>query len=913
MQRRIRTLSAAACLAGAAVVLAPIAGSAAAITGESPPGSESEVTVTDQVSGDVVAEELDPGATDTTAGTDPSVGEGSPLDGSTSADGEDEGTTDAGASDGDVEQAVEDELGGPAVAAAVEEPGAFVPLAVVGVDTFDDTADVDPGDGLCADAAGDCSLRAAVQEANALPGADTITLSAGTYGLGLAGAGEDLAATGDLDVIGDLTITGEPGTVIDASALGDRVFDVRPDSALRLSGLVLTGGSAADVSTASGGGVLNNAVLEATDVEIRDSSANRAGGAIEATAGSTTTLLRVTLADNTTGPTPGNGGGFHLTGAGTVTITDSQVTGNTAANEGGGLWNSSVGTMTVSGSTITGNTAAGALATNGGGGIFNQPDTEGTSGGTVVVTDTVIADNAATGAAGSGGGLFNSRGTVTIDGSRFEGNTAPRAGGGIEALAGTTSVSDTDFVDNETGANPGNGGAIHLTGTGQVDIVGGTASGNTAANEGGAFWNSATGTMTITDTEITGNRTDGDAFTAPDFEGGGGVFNDGATTDGVSSGGTLTITGGIIAENQALVGSGSGGGVLNVFGTLTVEGTEIHDNQAARAGGGIEANGGTTTLTGVGLVGNEAGPTPGNGGGLHLTGPGSVDVDQSLVMGNTAANEGGGLWSSAAGTMTVTRSVVVANVADGTAEGSGGGGLYNDGGTLAVSDTVMTGNRAAMGGGVLHPVGGTTTLTHVTVIANEAEMGAGVAATVAGTTLANSIVGENDGPDCSGIIASNGGNVVGTCAIAGPGDVAGVTDLGLDDELVPGADSPALDAGLSANATPADLVGTSRPLDGDGDGEALPDAGALEAPGTTPPTTTPPTTTPTTPGGSGVEGSGVGSGQGGPAPAAAVDGTLPYTGSTAPLMSIVLAALALLGVGTGAVVLQRRRVEAGTR
>ena len=74
--------------------------------------------------------------------------------------------------------------------------------------TVDITADAVPGDGICATAAGACSLRAAVQEANALAGPDTIDLPAGTYVLTLAGPAEDAGASGDLDVHDTLTITG---------------------------------------------------------------------------------------------------------------------------------------------------------------------------------------------------------------------------------------------------------------------------------------------------------------------------------------------------------------------------------------------------------------------------------------------------------------------------------------------------------------------------------------------------------------------------------------------------------------------------------------------------------------------------------------------------------------------------------
>src|SRR5919198_5138806 len=59
-----------------------------------------------------------------------------------------------------------------------------------------DETDANPGDGLCETARGECTLRAAIQEANALEGVDTITIPEGTYTLSIPGAGEDLATTG---------------------------------------------------------------------------------------------------------------------------------------------------------------------------------------------------------------------------------------------------------------------------------------------------------------------------------------------------------------------------------------------------------------------------------------------------------------------------------------------------------------------------------------------------------------------------------------------------------------------------------------------------------------------------------------------------------------------------------------------
>jgi CSLREA domain-containing protein len=76
------------------------------------------------------------------------------------------------------------------------------------VDSTTDAVDSNPGNGSCATAGGFCSLRAAIQEANALAGADTITLPAGTYTLTITGTAEDLAATGDLDITEAVVISG---------------------------------------------------------------------------------------------------------------------------------------------------------------------------------------------------------------------------------------------------------------------------------------------------------------------------------------------------------------------------------------------------------------------------------------------------------------------------------------------------------------------------------------------------------------------------------------------------------------------------------------------------------------------------------------------------------------------------------
>jgi large repetitive protein len=73
------------------------------------------------------------------------------------------------------------------------------PLALT-VNSGDDQVDKAPGDGVCATLAGTCTLRAAIQEANAFPTSDMITVPPGMFLIRLAGLNENAAAKGDLDI-----------------------------------------------------------------------------------------------------------------------------------------------------------------------------------------------------------------------------------------------------------------------------------------------------------------------------------------------------------------------------------------------------------------------------------------------------------------------------------------------------------------------------------------------------------------------------------------------------------------------------------------------------------------------------------------------------------------------------------------
>ena len=108
------------------------------------------------------------------------------------------------------------------------------------VDSISDAVDANPLDGICATVGATCTLRAAVQQANALDGEDMIILPAmalpSQYTLNLAGENEDAAATGDLDITSDVTIQGMgAGPITLQSTSTDRVFDVFPEADVTLA------------------------------------------------------------------------------------------------------------------------------------------------------------------------------------------------------------------------------------------------------------------------------------------------------------------------------------------------------------------------------------------------------------------------------------------------------------------------------------------------------------------------------------------------------------------------------------------------------------------------------------------------------------------------------------------------------
>ncbi len=353
---------------------------------------------------------------------------------------------------------------------------------------------------------GQVTLREAIQAANTNLRVDGSTAGSGAdtiqFAAGLAGATITLNGT-ELQITSPMTINGlGAAQLIISGGNTSRIFEVFAGVNVTIAGLTLENGSGGG---GGGGGIANSGTLTISNSTISGNSADAGGGI------------------------------YNL---GTLTINNSTISGNTTIG-GGGIYN--LGTLTISGSTISGNTASGF-----GGGIFNR--------GTLTINNSTFSDNMA--GSGLGGGISNT-GTLTISGSTISGNSAGGNGGGIDNSA--ISGSATLTINNSTisGNTAGGGGGINNTGT--LTISGSTIFGN-SAGLGGGIANS--GTLTINNSTISGNTASG----------GGGILNLG----------TLTISGSTISGNTA---SGLGGGIHNFGGIIaSLRSTIVANNDATGTG-----------------------------------------------------------------------------------------------------------------------------------------------------------------------------------------------------------------------------------------------------------------------------------------------------------------------------------------
>jgi CSLREA domain-containing protein len=379
------------------------------------------------------------------------------------------------------------------------------------VNSAADAVDANPGNGACATSGGVCTLRAAIQEANALSGSDEITVPAGTYTLSIGNnpgeEDEQSSARGDLDITSAVTINGAgaDSTTVNGGDL-DRIFDAVDftGAAATISGLTITNGN---VQTSTDGGGIYvglGTTLDLEDSTVSENTVFFRGGGLKNLG--TLTLTNSAVIDNTAE----NGSGGGIENVGILTLTDSTVNDNDAPlyGVGGGISNTNAltgitATVTMTNSTVSGNSA---LNSTGGAGRSGGIDN---NGGNLTITDSTVSNNTATYIAG---GIYNWGGNLTMTGSTVSGNTTQREGGGVLSEPGTThltTISNSTISGNRvtgTGENTFGGGISSRSGRTVVENT--TITNNTApANQGSGVASVASSSVSteVGSTIIAGN------------------------------------------------------------------------------------------------------------------------------------------------------------------------------------------------------------------------------------------------------------------------------------------------------------------------------------------------------------------------------------------------------------------------
>lgn len=513
----------------------------------------------------------------------------------------------------------------------------------------------------------------------------------------------------------------------------------------RINKAQITGnGKSAD----SGAGIYTLGTIYTTASTNVSNNKGTQGGGICGDGNAVLNINGTPIKDNTA---HGCGGG--ICSYGTLNLSGSTLTGNTATGDGGAIWYNK---GNISGCGITGNTA-----NNIGGGVSF-------SGGTSTLTNNHIDNNKAD----QGGGMYMD-GYLTISSGTFSNNNASNNGGGILSN-GTITMNGGSITNNYSGWD---GGGVNSRVT--FNFNGGAIQNNTAYWLGGNIHvqavdniNNKQSVFTVTSKNpISGGKAEG--------SGGGGVcvygtgakliLNDGTsvkdntapTGGGINGNAAVEMKNATISGNKAT--SNNGGGIelfSDQYGTGSFKMTSgtIENNTAACEGGGF--HGPNFTMTGGTIQKNNAGTVA---GGVLVNGTGACSMSGGTITNNTSTYSGGGLFVDDNVPFTMGGGTISNNKASGD-----GGGIYNDNGNITITAGTISGNKAQWGGGINDC--GTVTMKGGTISGNSttSKAGAGINVstngklTMSGGKIQNNTSTETGGGICNlGTLEISGGEISG--------------------------------------------------------------------------------------------------------------------------------------------------------
>ena len=510
-------------------------------------------------------------------------------------------------------------------------------------------------------------------------------------------------------------------------------------------------------TAAHGGGLyINNGSLigsadTGASLTIQNNTGTTTGGGISTN--NVINTVAITNADihNNTG---GTGGGLCVRFGTDLTLTDVNITSNSATEKAGGMFIgattdkkasvSTVGTVDISenkapyaggvqmqvGTSLTKVDEAGSLlihnnsatatdTTNRGGGVYIENATSITgvdiyansatnggglyvANGTATLTDVEIGKSGTGNAntATDGGGVYVTNGaTLTLNNSDIQYNTANQGAGVYMAsgkISGSTTLSYIQY--NDTNATNDQGGGVYVAGKATIEGNDFLTIQNNTAKEGAGVYNAGANT-TISKVTMTGNKATS----------GGGVYTKANLTLTDSSIGEA----GDIDYSSANTATSGGGAFVTGGATLTLANSDVQYNTAANGGGVYLNNGkleGTVADDGKTLESNITNnkttafiTTDNQGGNVYAeagTNAAPNVISNITISGNGStaqAGKGAGLSVKAGAYVTLDNKVVFdKNVIS----GSDGGGIFNSGNILVTTSTnlIMSGNKANWGG-----------------------------------------------------------------------------------------------------------------------------------------------------------------------------------------------------------------------
>ena len=534
------------------------------------------------------------------------------------------------------------------------------------------------------------SLRQAILDANLTAANDTInfTFASGTnpYTITLASALPNIA---DAGISGTLTINGLGTSSLiisgnDGNTLRDfNIFNIDSGANLAISAVTISGAKTTNTGKIYGGAFNNSGTLTITNSTISGNVAGYKGGAIFNNG--SLTITNSTLSGNTTS----YGGGVYNSANGNLTISNSTISGNSATS--GAAINNKGGTLNITNSTISGNSAF-----TGGGGIYIN--------GSASISNSTISGNSAF----SGGGLYAVNGTITLINNTISGNSASNLGGGIHNQFATINIANTIIANNGNTDYFGSGNDT-------VNLISPSTDANNIVSKGSFSWATTKTSSQINLGPLQNNG--GPTLTMALQSGSAAIgtgdasISDATPINGLDQRGAKRNTSDIGAYSigiQVTTTADSGAGSLRqaIIDANTTPGNDYI---------GFNLTGAspyTITLSSAlpNIVNASTAITGGTAGALTINGPSASSLTISGDNGNAGRNFN--IFNVNAGGNLAIFSTTVSG-----AQTSGTGGAFNNLGTLTVTNSIISGNSTSNNGGAFNN-SGTLTVNNSTISGN---------------------------------------------------------------------------------------------------------------------------------------------------------------------------------------------------